>query len=572
MPTPSDPGRLSSGKFNRRSVLRKLSGLLTGLSLAPVLTRALADEVARDERTTGEMIANAEWVAGLELSEEQREQTAAAMDRVRASFAALRSKELDVGEAPATTFFAQPPQTPQAPSNQRATASKPTQELLNQQHTDEQLAFLSVAELGALLRAGRVTSMQLTKLYLERLKRYDEKLHCVVTLTESLAMEQAQRADEELKAGRDRGPLHGIPWGAKDLIAYPGYPTTWGAEPFRDQVREEKATVASRLDEAGAVLVAKLTLGALAWGDRWFGGLTRNPWNPEQGSSGSSAGSASATVAGLVGFSLGSETLGSIISPSRRCSVTGLRPTFGRVSRWGCMPLAWTMDKIGPITRSVEDCALVLDAIRGADGKDESAVDRPFHWPGKRTMNDLRIGYVAQGDNSDEREELTILERLGATLVEIELPSDPPPGALHPILNVEAACVFDHLTRAGIEEGLFRWPNAFRQGQFTPAVEYLRAQRMRRRLMQAMEELFATHKIDLYVEGSDLMLTNMTGHPTIALRKSPGKQPTDQPTMFTMTGNLFGETELLTAAAAYEQETGLHRLRPSLEDEESTSN
>ena len=261
-----------------------------------------------------------------------------------------------------------------------------------------------MTSLAQLLRTRQVSSVELTKLYLERLHLFDKALNCVVTFTDDLALRQAQRADDEIAAGKYRGPLHGVPWGAKDLIAVPGYKTTWGATPFENQVLDVTATVAERLEAAGAVLLAKMSLGALAWGDGWFRGMTRNPWNPDAGSSGSSAGSASATAAGLLPFALGSETLGSIISPCRVCGCTGLRPTFGRISRFGCMALAWSMDKIGPISRSVEDCALVFDAIHGADGRDPSAVDRPFAWPSSRDVKSLRVGYFERKNSGTDKE------------------------------------------------------------------------------------------------------------------------------------------------------------------------
>jgi Asp-tRNA(Asn)/Glu-tRNA(Gln) amidotransferase A subunit family amidase len=409
-----------------------------------------------------------------------------------------------------------------------------------------------------------VTSLELTKLYLARLKRFDPLLKCVVTLTEELAIQQAKRADREIAAGQYRGPLHGIPWGAKDLISHPGYPTTWGAKPFEKQTIDTKATVAQRLEDAGAVLVAKLTLGALAMGDKWFGGMTRNPWNPKEGSSGSSAGPASATAAGLVGFSIGSETRGSIVSPSRRCGTTGLRPTFGRVSRHGCMTLSWSMDKLGPITRSVEDCALVFGAIHGHDGLDPSAVDRPFDWPGRRNLSTLRIGYFENGTPIDQRADLKTLRDLGVKLKPIELPSDPPAGPVGVILTTEAAAVFDELTRKGITEGLNSWPRIFRAAQFVPAVEYLRANRVRTLLMRKMAELF--HDIDAYVNGDDLGLTNLTGHPTVilpdGLTQRGGVEVT---TSITFTGQLNDETNLLSLAHAYQQATGHHLRRPPVE-------
>jgi Asp-tRNA(Asn)/Glu-tRNA(Gln) amidotransferase A subunit family amidase len=390
-------------------------------------------------------------------------------------------------------------------------------------------------------------------------------LKCVVTLTEDLALKQAAKADAEIAAGVYRGPLHGIPWGAKDLISYPGYPTTWGATPFKDRVINDKATVAARLEEAGAVLVAKLTLGALAMGDMWHGGKTRSPWDPRMGSSGSSAGSASAAAAGLVGFAIGSETLGSIVSPCRACGASGLRPTFGRVSRAGCMSLAWSMDKIGPIARSLEDCALVFDAIHGADGLDATAVDQPFTWPPRLSLRGLKVGYFKQDDRPDEqRDDLKTLKGLGVELVPIELPKGLPVNEVTLMLGVEAATVFDELTRKHITEGLNSWPSEFRQGQFVPAVEYLRAARVRTLLIRAMAKLMST--VDLYVGGRDLALTNLTGHPTVVLPNgSRDREGREVPGSITFTGRLYDESTLLAVAVAFQQAVGQHLKRPPLE-------
>jgi len=430
--------------------------------------------------------------------------------------------------------------------------------------TDDALAFLPVTELAALVRSRQITARELATLYLARLKRFNPALHCVVNLTEDLAMRQAEHADREIAAGRYRGPLHGIPWGAKDLIAYPGYPTTWGAIPFKTQSLGTKATVAARLEEAGAVLTAKLSLGALAMGDRWFDVMTRNPWNKEQGSSGSSAGSAASVAAGLVGFALGSETLGSIVSPCRRCGATGLRPTFGRVSRHGCMTLAWSMDKIGPIARSVEDCALAFGAIHGADGLDASAVDRAFAWPSRRELKSFTVGYFEQGAPADEREELRVLRDLGVRLVPLKLPDKLPIRGLRIILNVEAAAAFDELTRQGVTEGLNQWPRIFKQARFVPAVAYLQANRIRSLLVREMEQAMAG--VDAYVGGDDLTITNLTGHPSVVLpngmRERDGIQT---PRSLTFTGRLYGETELLAIAHAYQQATGHHLRTPPME-------
>jgi Asp-tRNA(Asn)/Glu-tRNA(Gln) amidotransferase A subunit family amidase len=419
------------------------------------------------------------------------------------------------------------------------------------------------------------------------LKRFDSELHCVITLTEERAMTQARRADRELAKGIWRGPLHGVPWGAKDLLAVRGYPTTWGAAPFKDQVIDEDATVVRRLDEAGAVLVAKLTLGALAWGDVWYGEKTRNPWNTEQGSSGSSAGPGAATAAGLVGFSIGSETWGSIVSPSTRCGVSGLRPTFGRVSRHGGMALSWSMDKLGPMCRSVEDCALVLAAIEGDDGLDPAAVDRPFVWDADLDVRTLRVGYLKSlferelefGDEDTEEdrqrarewlaadmETLAALGSLGIELIPIELP-DFPVSALSFILSAEAAAAFDELTRSGRDDELVRqienaWPNVFRQARTIPAVEYIQANRARTVLMREMERLL--DGLDCWVSpsfgGSNLLLTNLTGHPAVVVPN--GFRSDGTPTSITFNGRLFGESRILALGRAYQEATGFHLRHP----------
>jgi Asp-tRNA(Asn)/Glu-tRNA(Gln) amidotransferase A subunit family amidase len=393
--------------------------------------------------------------------------------------------------------------------------------------SDEDLAFLPVAKLAALVRGRQVSSVELTQLYLGRLERYGGTLEAVVTLTPERAMRQARQADAELAEGRWRGPLHGIPWGAKDLLSVAGYPTTWGAMPYREQVIEEDAAVVQRLDAAGAVLVGKLTLGALAMGDVWYGGRTRNPWNLEQGSSGSSAGPGAAVAAGLVGFGIGSETLGSIVSPSTRNGVTGLRPTFGRVSRYGAMTLSWTMDKLGPMCRTAEDCALVFDAIHGHDPRDPTTLDAPFTWG--EGIDGLRVGYVAEAFEGDYENHdadaavLGVLRRLGVDLTPIALP-DIPTGPLLLTLDAEAAAAFDALTRSGevgtlVRQGRGAWPNAFRNARFIPAVEYIQANRARTLLMQAMTDVL--RGIDVFVSpsfrGGTLRITNLTGHPSVTV-------------------------------------------------------
>ncbi len=448
----------------------------------------------------------------------------------------------------------------------------------------EEVAYWSIPELAALLRSGQATSVELTRMYLDRLKRHDATLHAVVSLTEERALEQARARDRELAAGDVRGPLHGIPWGAKDLLAVPGYRTTWGAAPYREQTIDETATVVARLDSAGAVLVAKLTLGALAWGDVWYADTTRNPWNPEEGSSGSSAGSAAAVSAGLVPFAIGTETLGSIVSPSTRTGVTGLRPSFGRVSRHGAMALSWSMDKIGPICRHARDCALVFDAIRGPDGEDPTVVDRPFpHRPDVR-LSELRIGYLpdafeadtADGEEMDEEERaalaadrrtLEVLREAGAEVVPIELP-DRPAGAMAPILSVEAAAAFDELTRSDRDSLLVRqeaaaWPNVFRSARFVPAVEYVQANRMRS--LRGREMADALSEVDAYVAPSfrgsaNLLITNLTGQPCVVVPN--GFTDPESPTSITFCAPLYGEAAALAVAEAFQAATDWEERRP----------
>ena len=527
-----------------------------------VFQRALAAQANQAKTVTPEMVQQAEWIAGLQLSEDERKAILQGVQQTLRDCETLRRVRLDNSVSPAIVFQPAPWQTPG--DGRRGTVTLSESAAPKRPSSTETLAFMPVSKLAALLRTGQLSAVELTKLYLERLRHYDPALHCVVCYTEELALKQAAQADREIAAGCYRGPLHGIPWGAKDLIAYPGYKTTWGAAPFKDQIIDRKATVAARLEEAGAVLLAKLSLGALAQGDRWFGGMTRNPWNPKEGSSGSSAGSACATAAGLVGFALGSETLGSIVSPCTRCGVTGLRPTFGRVSRYGCMSLSWSMDKIGPIGRSVEDCALIFGTIHGADGLDPTAINRPFSWPLARDLRSLRVGYVESDKPVKQRDELTVLRDLGVTLIPIKLPDRQPATALRLILTVEAAAAFDELTRQGITEGLNQWPGTFRRGQFVSAGDYLRANRVRTLLMQEMHEVMS--RVDAYVGGNDLLLANLTGHPTLVLPNGFQKRgDVETPVALTFTGRLYGETELLALGHTYQQATGFHLRHPAME-------
>ncbi|MCP3977999.1 MAG: amidase [bacterium] len=564
----------------RRAVLKYLATLGAGA----VFSRALLARADGAPRITQSMIRQAEWIAGVEFDDDERKLMLDGVNDLMEEMQSLRALDLDNGVSPALVFRPAPDVVAARGRSARAIEQAAGQ----RPSSDTDLAFAPVTELSALIRGRQVSSVEVTRLYLERLASLDEQLECVISLTEERAMRQAERADRELAAGRYRGPLHGIPWGAKDLLAVAGYRTTWGARPFERQVLDQTATAVARLDEAGAVLVAKLTLGALAWGDVWYGGKTRNPWNVEQGSSGSSAGSASAAAAGLVGFAIGSETWGSIVSPCTRCGATGLRPTFGAVSRHGAMALSWSMDKLGPIARSVEDCALVFDAIRGPDGFDDTVVERPFAWPPVRDVRKLRVGYVAEMFDRDrgaeiedepgkrqavewqrfDRRTLDTLRELGVQLVPIELPKSYPLGALSLILTVEASTAFDRLTRDGRDAELVRqveqaWPNVFRQGQLVPAVEYLRANRVRTLVMREMEQ--ALFEVDAYVTpsygGDNLLLTNLTGHPCVVLPNG-FRSGDGTPTSITFNGKLHGESDLLALAHAYQQATDYHLRRP----------
>src|SRR3989442_674942 len=467
-------------------------------------------------RITKEMMHNAEKLIGIELTDAQETMALRGVNGNLDSYEAIRRIDVPLDTEPAVVFHPALPgfHVKRAPAKVKFKFGK--NEPAQFKSVDD-LAFASVPQLAELIRTRKVSSVELTKMYLSRLKKYGPKLLCVVTLTEDLAMKQAQAADDDLKRGKYRGPLHGIPWGAKDLFATKGIKTTWGAEPYRDQVIDYDATVVERLRDAGAVLVAKLSMGALAQGPKWFGGVTRNPWAPNedrQGSSGSSAGPASPTSPGLVGFSIGPETLGSIVSPSSTCGGTGLRPTYGRVSRYGAMGLSWTMDKIGPICRGVEDCAAALNAIYGPDKRDMTVGDAPFNWSADVPPSSLRIGYLktefepsaspsmneqqrqlTEKRNAMYKEALAALEKAGVKMTPIELPKFPTQNIRY-ILTAEAATAFDDITRDGRVNQLSGqdpsdWPNSFRTSRSIPAVASLRAQRAPVVFMRALDELMS---------------------------------------------------------------------------------
>jgi Asp-tRNA(Asn)/Glu-tRNA(Gln) amidotransferase A subunit family amidase len=488
----------------------------------------------------------------------------------RGSYDAIRRIPLANSVPPALQFVPLPPATP--PENRPARLTSPPRDVRRPANLEE-VAYWPISRLAALLRGRHVTSVELTQMYLDRLRRFDPQLRAVVTLTDSLALAAARRADAEIRAGRYRGLLHGVPYGVKDLFAVPGHPTTWGAEPYREQVLAETATVVRKLDAAGAVLVAKLSTGALAMGDVWFAGQTRNPWNLEQGSSGSSAGVAAAVSAGLVPFAIGTETLGSIVSPATRVGVTGLRPSYGRVSRHGGMALAWSMDKPGPLCRTADDCAIVFDAIRGFDPADPGSVGGPFPYDATRRLAGRRIGYLKSAFDQErpnvafDREVLDVLRTHGAELVPIELP-DRPANALRIVLSAEAAAAFDELTRSDRDSLLSRqdagaWPNQFRSARFIPAVEYIQANRVRRLLQEDMERVLAA--VDVYVSpafaGGNLLVTNLTGHPCVAVPH--GFLENGSPVSITFCGRMYGEAAVLEVARSYQEATPWDERHPA---------
>jgi Asp-tRNA(Asn)/Glu-tRNA(Gln) amidotransferase A subunit family amidase len=509
---------------------------------------------------------------GLTFTDAQIEMMLPTVNGTLASFEQLRKIEIPADTSPALLF------SPIVPGHTlptgKATYHPPKSHSLPRFKDPEELCFLPAIQLGALIRAKKITSIALTKMYLERLKTYGPKLLCVITLTEDLALEQAGQADADARRGRRHSPLHGVPYGAKDLFDTKGILTTWGAEPYQNRTPETDATVIEKLRGAGAVLVAKLSMGALAQGGLWFKGMTKTPWNYEQTSSGSSAGSGSATSAGLVGFSIGTETLGSIVSPSARCGVAGLRPSFGRVSRAGAMALSWSMDKIGPICRSVADCAEVLRIISGPDGRDLTVTTAPLHWDARKPLKNMKVGYLAaEFERANEKTKpiydaaLDALRKAGVKLEPIQLP-DFPLNAIRFVLDAEAAAAFDDLTRSGGVDQLSGqtpgdWPNQFRSSRLIPAVEYIQAQRARTIYMQKFGELM--NQWDAFVSPTNsqsLTATNLTGHPQVVV---PCGFVDGLPQGLLFTGRLYEEGPPMRLAYEYEQATDWHTKHPTLQ-------
>ncbi|MFC2080056.1 amidase [Bacteroidota bacterium] len=495
-----------------------------------------------------------------------------AMGEYIESFRAFREIDLPNSVIPALQFNPLPPGFVIPEETGRMKWKVP--EGITKPESTFDLAFMSIPELASLLRSGQTTSLELTKFYIQRLKDNDPKLHCVISMTEEYALDRAMKMDAELAEGNDRGILHGIPYGIKDLFSFPGYKTTWGAGAYKDQSFDIKAGVIEKLEDAGAVLIAKLTLGALANGDVWFADTTRNPWNLEQGSSGSSAGSASATAAGLVPFAIGTETYGSIVSPSTRCGTSGLRPTYGRVTRAGAMALSWSMDKAGPICRSVHDCAIVFDAIRGKDPNDPTLYEAGFEFK-ELDVSKLRIGYFKSAFSEDYRfkkqdnESLRVLKKLGAKLIPVDLDVELPVDAMTSLLTAEAAAAFDELTRSNrdtllVRQGEHAWPALFRAARYMPAVEYIQANRLRTLLIQEYNDLLKEFDVIITPSygGTQLPATNMTGHPVVVVPN--GHIENGSRSSISFLGNLFDEATILAVAMAYQDATDFDERRPPL--------
>lgn len=561
--------------LNRRRFLECFAA--TGPALMPGALMAVAQDA---RRITPEMLAAASRIAGVSFSADEQQLILARLNGPGGPLGGFEALQgADLGDTqPALVFH------PVLPGK---TISRETRPLVrravtvSRPKTDEDLAFLPVTHLARLIESRQVTPTELTRLYLARLERYDPQLQCVVTLTKDLALAQARQADEEIAAGRYRGPLHGIPWGLKDLFAVRGTKTTWGMTPYRDRVIDHDSTVYSRLTDAGAILVAKLSTGALAVTARWFGGLTRCPWDVSQDASGSSAGPGAATAAGLVGFAIGTDTGGSIVQPASRNGITGLRPTFGRVSRDGGMVLTWTQDTVGPMCRAAEDCALVLHAIHGPDGRDNSVMDVPFNWDAGADVTRLRVGYLRsefegeiatdpanpaaaefqRATRTNNLAALDVIRSLGVAVIPFDLPAVSV-AAIDFIRYVETAAFFDDVTRRGgltaVEQGPEQStrPVEIRAAYFTPAVPFMQANRYRTRAMEQVDAAMAG--LDLFV-GSRQLLTNRTGHPVVSL---PSGFHRGMPTALHFTGQVLGDAAILRLAQAFQDATGHHLRRP----------
>jgi Asp-tRNA(Asn)/Glu-tRNA(Gln) amidotransferase A subunit family amidase len=594
---------------------RRFLGFFSGVGLGgTLLPGVLWTQVQQDgaQRITLPMLTNALALSGLTFTEEDQKALLQGANQSLTRYEDIRKMHIPNDVAPPFYFN---PLVPGMKVNRVKLPVRFSAPKVRRPANLEDVAFWPITQLSQLLRTRQVTSLELTEMYLARLHRYNEKLNCVVTFLDDLALSQAKQADAETKAGRHRGPLHGIPWGAKDIIAVKGYKTTWGSGAFKDQMIEEEASVIEILRDAGAVLLAKLTTGELAQGDQWFGGQTKNPWNLSEGSSGSSAGPASATAAGLVAFGIGSETSGSILSPSARCGVTGLRPTFGRISRYGVMTLSWTQDRLGPLCRYAEDCAMVMSVIAKPDGRDLSVSELPFNWNARLDIRKLRVGYLKaafeETTNPATRKfneaAIAQIEKLGVKLIEVKTPEGTADSGG---FGVESGAFFDEMIRLGQDKQMTNpgRANSFRSSRLTPAVEYLQAQRARAMMMAKLAE--ATAEVDVYLvpansgggggrggrggrgaagtpaddtaataptagrgpgrggfqqgaAGRHFSMANIAGYPAISVPH--GFQDTGSPSALTFYGRPFKETEIIALARAYQDASGFHLKHPNLE-------
>ena len=521
-----------------------------------------------------EHIKSAQQLLGLDFTDNEIDTLRDYLVRNLSGYDSMRTYALDYNVLPAILFDPRPHGFI-IPTEQQTIDWGP-QEAVELPKNLNDLAFMSIPELAYLLKNQKISSLELTRFFLERIKKYDAILKATITITEALAMEQAKKADLEIKAGIYKGMLHGIPYGAKDIVAVEGYKTTWGAAPYKDQELNQTATIIKKLTKAGAILVAKLTSGALARGDVWFGGQTRNPWDTIQGASGSSAGSASAVAAGLVPFAIGTETLGSIVSPSNRCGATGLRPTYGRVSRYGVMALSWSMDKVGPITRNAKDCAIVFNTIQGFDSLDRTTYKAAFNFNATKSINQLRVGYLKEAFEKDTtiagengQKALEVIRKMGVNLEAIALPENIPFDAFDIILRAEAGAFFDELVRSNGDDKMVQQnkrsrANSLRQSRFIPAVEYLQANRFRTLLIEGMHQVMKKYDVVIAPTfgGRQLLITNLTGHPALAM--PTGFNEKGRPTSITFLGNLFDEAAILQLGMAFQRGTDFENLHPPL--------
>lgn len=556
--------------MNRKNNLHSFAFLFLGAAIFSALGFGIG-------RNSGEInplsIDSAADLIGLSFTPQEKDSMIGTLTTHRTNLELLRKIPLDNAVGPTLVFNPLPQGFYPSQEQNSFDWGLPTKVVLPTRDVD--LAFMSVHQLSVLIKSKQLSSERLTKIYLQRIKTHSDTLACLVTLMEDQALNQARTLDKELAAGKYRGPLHGIPYGIKDLFAVPGTRTTWGADPYKDQVINETATIVTKLEEAGGVLVGKFTLGALAMGDVWFGGVTKNPWNLKQGSSGSSAGSASAVSAGLVPFAIGTETLGSIVSPSTRNGVTGLRPTFGRVSRHGAMALSWSMDKVGPISRSALDNAIVLSVLNGSDSKDPATIPAAFNYSIKKEVKKLKIGYFSsffEGTRAgieNDRAVLELLKNQGLTLHPVELKTSINAAPLVSMLLVEGAAAFDDLTRLGLDDQLVAqhksaWPNVFRAARFIPAVEYIQMSRQRTLLIEEMHALMKEYDVIVSPSfaGQQLQITNLTGHPALCLPNGFGSN--GSPTSITLLANLFEEEKLIMVGRLIQENSDWQSKRPPL--------